>query len=202
MFEDDDKEAINEYKNRKIIWNLFRNDKKNEDFLIILKNYKFYKTNDFINLFPDELNESEIDTILSLISKIIEDEKDYNAEDFENDIFYVKMFSKNTIITHLIKDYKKYKIDISKIINIIIVFINKIKHNNKDLEEIIAFIDKEYLQKDIFIFENENDMVPIFFLKKTKNNETFQSSFLKKLSEYIIDEKTIFSEEKNNMESI
>lgn len=49
-----------------------------------------------------------------------------------------------------------------------------------------------------FVEKNEKKMIPIYFLQKTTNNEIFKSLFLKQLSEYVIDYKTIFSETKNN----
>ena len=60
---DNDNEMMKEYKKEKI-WELFLSKKEKELFLDILKKNDFDKANNFLDLFPEELSESDRDAIL------------------------------------------------------------------------------------------------------------------------------------------
>ena len=74
---ENDNEMMNEYK-QKEIWKLFSTKNEKEYFLSILKKQDFDKKDNFLGLFPEDLNEQDIEVIISLINKIIDKENEIN----------------------------------------------------------------------------------------------------------------------------
>ena len=172
----DNEETMNEFKNQEI-WELFKTKAEKEIYLDILKKQDFNSSNNFFNFFPEKFDESEGNTILSIINGIIEKKNEINSEDNENYNFFNKLFTKINIYKILLDYYKKKKISTSKILNIIIANIHK--NQEKSLNLNINFIDDNYLKKNEFIIDNDsNELIPIYILKKIKENNKFIEAFI------------------------
>ena len=99
---------MNEFKNQEI-WELFKTKAEKEIYLDILKKQDFNSSNNFFNFFPEKFDESEGNTILSIINGIIEKKNEINSEDNDNYNFFNKLFTKINIYKILLDYYKKKK---------------------------------------------------------------------------------------------
>ena len=61
---------------------------------VFIKNQDFDNKNNFLDLFPEELSESDIDAILCLINKNINKENEINSDDVSSNTLYMKLFTK------------------------------------------------------------------------------------------------------------
>ena len=191
-FKENDQEIIKEYKVNKIS-ELFRNpDIKKNILLITLKNEAFDTNNDLIDLLPDELNNDELDIITNLLKNIIEKSKSDEIND-EN-TFFSGIF-KRVDLFHILQ---KIKANDVKILNLIVGFVNK--NDEKLYEEITNYLNDKYFKINVFFVDINHiqTCIPIYIFQKMKNENGFIEVLLKNLSNYIIDEDTIFSFYKNH----
>ena len=204
-------EIIELYRNNKI-YELFITQNNKIDICMILESENFDYKDNFMALLPDKLNKNELDKIFNLIEKISkQNHKDENENDcFEeiNYIHYTQLFNKTKDYLHFLEKIKLKKENYLIIMTFIIGLINK--NDNKLHKDIVDYLDKKFFKQDIFFLQttninnNENNnekSIPIFVFEKLNDKlikENFKKLLLNKLASYVIDEKTVFNEKKNN----
>ena len=203
-FIEKDREMIKEYSNKKI-WNLFGENEKNI-FLEEIRRQNFKEAR-FLELLPEDSDprySKEIENIyIEIINKAIEKEKDKEVADENKDVWYFfysifgKTQKKKNVFSKILNYFKEKDMIRKNYIDIIFYNINGNKNNlhEDNLKEFIQFFN-HFFKKGNFYLDNNKIMIPIYVLEKTKNNRNFQNLFFKQLQDYIIDEETIFSEEK------
>ena len=194
---DNDINTIEEYQNKKIFELFINRDIEKNILFNTLKNEEFNIDNNFIDLFPDELNYEELNIVINLINNVIEKDENY-SEDYE-DTFYTKLYKRKDFINFLEKIRLNEKnSNHLKILNLIIGHL-KFK-DEKSIEKIIEYVNDNFFRKNIFFVKigDNNQSIPIFLLNHLKDKDKFRKKLLNKLSDFIIDKETIINNEKNN----
>ena len=190
-----DENTIEEYKKNKI-FELFKNKNIENNILFnVLKNEEFNKDDNFIDLLPDELDNEELNIISNLINKIIEKDVNYN-EDIK-EIFYSKLFERKDFLRLL----EQIKINDSNCLRILNLIVNHIeKNNNISYEKFVNYIDVNFFINNKFFIKINNISynIPVFLLNKLKKYDIFKEKLINKLSDFIIDQDTIFNDTKTN----
>ena len=199
-FKENDENMIKDYKKNEI-WKLFfdNNEKENNIYLDILKKQDYNGNDKFIELFPEEIDQKQEEVILDIIKKIINKENDIDVENKDSYYYFFKIFFKKKNMFSNFMNFFEDKMESSKNINILISFFNK-NIQNADKNNIKIFINSidRLLQKDIYFFKDVELMIPIYILERTTSIKSFQKLFLKKLSNFIINENDIYSDDKKN----
>ena len=195
---DKDSNVIKSYKTNKI-YKLFTTKNNYINICLLLSQEEFEVEDNFIDLLPDELNNNELDIILNLIEDILEkNEKDERRQSM--DIFFLQLFNKKIDLYYALQKIKPKELNYPKIIEFAWGVLNI--YGEIYCRDIVDYLDKNFFIKNLFSFKSDNNekSIPIYIYEKLNDEKTkaqFKELILNKLASYVIDEETIFSEEKN-----